>query len=133
MPTGLTHAAVGLGLAEVFLGPDQPPLVYGLGALLGVLPDIDVIRAACGHPLRLEYPGLSRSASQSHRDFGFTPFAVKPRPTCQAATSLRSSWLGNIRYFALLGARRPTWSSARSCSIPRCWPETWRGGGYSHS
>ncbi len=50
MPTGLTHAMVGLGLAEVFLGPDQPPLVYGLGALLGLLPDIDVAGLYAGVP-----------------------------------------------------------------------------------
>ena len=50
MPTGLTHAVVGLGLAEALLGPEQPPLFYGLSALLGILPDIDVIGLYAGVP-----------------------------------------------------------------------------------
>src|SRR5262249_1991980 len=76
MPTGLTHAGVGLGLAEVFLGSDQQPLAYGLGALLGVLRDIDSVGLDAGVPDR-EFFG--------HR--GFSP------SLCAAAlVSLLAAW-----------------------------------------
>ncbi len=50
MPTGLTHAVVGFGVATAFLGPAQPLMVYGLSVGLAVLPDIDIIGLYLGVP-----------------------------------------------------------------------------------
>src|SRR5438445_1144032 len=50
MPTGLTHAVVGLGLAEVFMGPSPGPLLCGLSMALAAAPDLDILAFPLGIP-----------------------------------------------------------------------------------
>lgn len=50
MPTVITHAAVGLGLTEVFVGQTQPPLFWLLSAGLATAPDLDVLSFSLGIP-----------------------------------------------------------------------------------
>src|SRR5262245_50195920 len=50
MPTVLTHAVVGLGLAEVLAGPAEPPLFWVLSAGLAAAPDLDVLAFSFGIP-----------------------------------------------------------------------------------
>src|SRR5262245_55904213 len=50
MPSLMTHAAVGLALAEVCTGHSQPALFWGLSAALAALPDIDVLAFPLGIP-----------------------------------------------------------------------------------
>ncbi|HLJ92501.1 MAG TPA: metal-dependent hydrolase [Gemmataceae bacterium] len=50
MPTGFTHAAVGLGLGEVFMGPSQPPILRGLSMALAAAPDLDILGFWLGVP-----------------------------------------------------------------------------------
>jgi len=50
MPTIMTHAVVGIGLAELFPLPSKPPLVWGLSAALAALPDLDVVGLPLGVP-----------------------------------------------------------------------------------
>ncbi len=50
MPTGFTHAVVGLGLSEVFMGPSQPPLLRGLSMALAAAPDLDILGFWLGVP-----------------------------------------------------------------------------------
>jgi inner membrane protein len=42
MPTAISHAVAGLGIAACFCGPEAPGSLWALGALCGALPDIDV-------------------------------------------------------------------------------------------
>jgi inner membrane protein len=50
MPTIMTHAAVGLGLAKIVATRPMPPLYYVLAAGLAMLPDADVLAFAAGIP-----------------------------------------------------------------------------------
>src|SRR3989442_1739424 len=50
MPTGLTHAVVGLGLTEVFMGPSPGPLLCGLSMALAAAPDLDILAFPLGIP-----------------------------------------------------------------------------------
>jgi inner membrane protein len=50
MPTLITHAAVGLGLAKMYAAEPMPPLYWGLSAGLAMLPDIDVLAFSLGIP-----------------------------------------------------------------------------------
>jgi inner membrane protein len=50
MPTIMTHAVVGLGLAELAPLPSKPPLLWGLAMALAALPDLDVIGLPLGVP-----------------------------------------------------------------------------------
>ena len=63
MPTGITHAAVGLGLAELFAPAPMPLSFYGLSMALSVLPDIDVLAFNFGIPYgaRFGHRGFSHS------------------------------------------------------------------------
>jgi inner membrane protein len=55
MATTLTHALVGLGLAEVFTGHSQPLSFYGLSAALALAPDVDVVSFRLGIPYRSRF------------------------------------------------------------------------------
>jgi inner membrane protein len=63
MPTIMTHAVVGLGMARVFTDRSMPPLYWGLSATLSMLPDIDVIAFPLGIPYgaRFGHRGFSHS------------------------------------------------------------------------
>jgi inner membrane protein len=50
MPTIMTHAVVGLGLARIAAPGPMPPLYWGLAATLSMLPDIDVVAFFLGIP-----------------------------------------------------------------------------------
>jgi inner membrane protein len=50
MPTGLTHAVVGLGLSEVIMGPSPSPLLCGLSMALAAAPDLDILAFPLGIP-----------------------------------------------------------------------------------
>jgi inner membrane protein len=43
MPTAISHAVAGLGIAACFCGPEVPGSMWALGALCGALPDVDVL------------------------------------------------------------------------------------------
>ncbi len=63
MPTTLTHALVGVGLAEVFATRPMPPAFYVLSAALSLAPDLDVVAFRFGIPYgsRFGHRGLSHS------------------------------------------------------------------------
>ena len=63
MPTIMTHAVVGLGMARVFTDRSMPPLYWGLAATLSMLPDIDVVAFPLGIPYgaRFGHRGFSHS------------------------------------------------------------------------
>lgn len=63
MPTTLTHALVGLGLAEAFAARSMPPAFYGLSAALSLAPDLDVVAFRFGIPYgsRFGHRGFSHS------------------------------------------------------------------------
>jgi inner membrane protein len=63
MPTTLTHALVGLGLAEVFAARPMPPAFYGVSAALSLAPDLDVVAFRFGIPYgsRFGHRGFSHS------------------------------------------------------------------------
>ena len=63
MPTTLTHALVGLGLAEVFAARPMPPAFYGLSVALSLAPDLDVLAFRFGIPYgsRFGHRGFSHS------------------------------------------------------------------------
>ena len=63
MPTTLTHALVGLGLAEVFAARPMPPAFYGLSVALSLAPDLDVVAFRFGIPYgsRFGHRGFSHS------------------------------------------------------------------------
>src|SRR4051794_5934487 len=63
MPTTLTHALVGLGLAEVFAARPMPSAFYGLSAALSLAPDLDVVAFRFGIPYgsRFGHRGFSHS------------------------------------------------------------------------
>jgi inner membrane protein len=63
MPTIMTHAVVGLGVAEVFATRPMPPLFWGCAAALAMLPDLDVLAFAAGIPYgsRFGHRGFSHS------------------------------------------------------------------------
>ena len=50
MPTAFTHAVVGLGLSEIFLGPSPKPSLWGLSILLAAAPDLDILAFPLGIP-----------------------------------------------------------------------------------
>ena len=50
MPTVFTHAVVGLGLSEVFMGRPQTPLFCGLSMALATAPDLDILAFPLGIP-----------------------------------------------------------------------------------
>jgi inner membrane protein len=50
MPTGLTHAVVGLGLSEVLMGPEPSPVLCGLSMALAAAPDLDILAFPLGIP-----------------------------------------------------------------------------------
>jgi inner membrane protein len=50
MPTGLTHAVVGLALSEVLTGPAHSPLFRGLSMALAAAPDLDILAFPLGIP-----------------------------------------------------------------------------------
>jgi inner membrane protein len=50
MPTGLTHAVVGLGLSEILMGPSPKPLLCGLSMALAAAPDLDILAFPLGIP-----------------------------------------------------------------------------------
>ena len=89
MPTTITHALVGLGLAEVFAPRPRPVSFYGLATVLAVAPDVDVLAFRFGIPY---------GAFLGHRGFvagclgplNATPRAKAPRDTSWA-TGLRPS------------------------------------------
>jgi inner membrane protein len=63
MPTIVTHAAVGLGLAGAFTSRPMPPFYWGLAAGLSMLPDLDVLAFRLGIPYgaRFGHRGFSHS------------------------------------------------------------------------
>jgi inner membrane protein len=63
MPTTLTHALVGVGLAEVFAVHPMPPSFYGLATVLSLVPDLDVLAFRFGIPYgsRFGHRGFSHS------------------------------------------------------------------------
>ena len=63
MPTILTHAVVGVGLARVFTARSMPPLYWELAAGLAMLPDLDVIAFSFGIPYgaRFGHRGFAHS------------------------------------------------------------------------
>ncbi len=63
MPTTLTHALVGVGLAEAFAGRPMSPAFYGLSAALSLAPDLDVLAFRFGIPYgsRFGHRGFSHS------------------------------------------------------------------------
>lgn len=67
MPTGITHAVVGLGLAELFAPGPMPLPFYGLSMALSVLPDIDVLAFNFGIPY---------GARSGHRGFSHSLFCA---------------------------------------------------------
>jgi inner membrane protein len=62
MPTAPTHAIAALGLASVFYRPGVPPSLWLSGALLSVLPDLDVI----GFRVGIQYGDLLGHRGLSH-------------------------------------------------------------------
>lgn len=50
MPTILTHAVVGLGMARIASSRPMPALYWGLAAGLAMLPDLDVVTLYVGIP-----------------------------------------------------------------------------------
>ena len=63
MPTVLTHAAVGLGLAQVYATHPMPTWYWGVAAGLSALPDLDVLAFPLGIPYghRFGHRGFSHS------------------------------------------------------------------------
>lgn len=63
MPTGVTHAVVGLGLAAAFADRPMPLSFWGLSAAFAVLPDLDAIGFWLGVPYgsRFGHRGFSHS------------------------------------------------------------------------
>jgi inner membrane protein len=63
MPTVMTHAAVGLGLARLFTSRRMPWLFWTLAAALPMVPDLDVVAFALGIPYGapLGHRGLTHS------------------------------------------------------------------------
>jgi inner membrane protein len=63
MPTTLTHALVGVGLAEVVAPPVNPVSFYGLSVALSLAPDLDVVSFWLGIPYgsRFGHRGFSHS------------------------------------------------------------------------
>jgi inner membrane protein len=63
MPTVVTHAAVGLGAAQLSASQPMPPLYWGLAAGVSMLPDLDVIAFSLGIPYgaRFGHRGFSHS------------------------------------------------------------------------
>src|SRR5437868_1175033 len=63
MPTTLTHALVGLGMAEAFAAHSQPWSFYGLSVALSLAPDLDVVAFRFGIPYgsRFGHRGFSHS------------------------------------------------------------------------
>jgi inner membrane protein len=63
MPTVVTHAAVGLGLAKVYATHPMPLVYWPLAAGLAMLPDIDVLAFSLGIPYgaRLGHRGFVHS------------------------------------------------------------------------
>ena len=63
MPTTLTHALVGLGVAEVLAPRPMPAAYYGIAALLSAAPDLDVLAFRFGIPYgsRFGHRGFSHS------------------------------------------------------------------------
>jgi inner membrane protein len=63
MPTIMTHAVVGLGLARIFTERPMPPLYWGLAAGLSMLPDLDILAFPLGIPYgaRFGHRGFSHS------------------------------------------------------------------------
>jgi inner membrane protein len=43
MPSAISHAVAGLGIAACFCGPETPKSLWALGALCAALPDVDVL------------------------------------------------------------------------------------------
>lgn len=84
MPSGLTHAVVGLGLSEVLWGPSQTPLLRGLSMALAAAPDLDIL----AFPLGIPYGSFF-----GHRGFFHSLF-------CALATSLAVALL-TFALFAL--------------------------------
>jgi inner membrane protein len=72
MPTVVTHAVVGLGLARAYASQPMPALYWGLSAGLAMLPDIDVVAFSLGIPYENRF---------GHRGFVHSLF-------CAALTSL---------------------------------------------
>ena len=81
MPTTITHALVGLGLAEVFAPRPRPVSFYGLAAVLAVAPDVDVLAFRFGIPY---------GAFLGHR--GFLHSLCCAALAGLAAAALTSSW-----------------------------------------
>jgi inner membrane protein len=50
MPTVISHAVAGLGIAACFCGPETPRSLWALGALCAALPDADVLGFRLGIP-----------------------------------------------------------------------------------
>jgi inner membrane protein len=63
MPTTLTHALVGVGLAQAFAARPMSPAFYGLSIALSLLPDLDVLAFRFGIPYgsRFGHRGFSHS------------------------------------------------------------------------
>lgn len=63
MPTAITHALVGLGLAKVFATHPLPPSFWGLSVALALLPDLDIVTFWLGIPYgsRFGHRGFSHS------------------------------------------------------------------------
>src|SRR4051812_20335961 len=56
MPTTITHALAGLGLAGAFAAVrPMPPAFYALSAGLALLPDVDVLAFSLGIPYRSRF------------------------------------------------------------------------------
>ena len=105
MPTTLTHALVGLGLAEVFAGRSMPPAFYGLSAALSLAPDLDVVAFRFGIPYGSRF---------GHRGFSHSL-------CCAALLSLLVAAIGPL-YFSVRGGcwrASPGWSwSSTACLMP---------------
>lgn len=99
MPTILTHAVVGLGLARVFTARSMPPLYWGLAAGLAMLPDLDVIAFSFGIPYGARF---------GHRGFAHSLFCalvvglLTALLTCQRLGM--SWWLLGLFFFGVMAS-----------------------------
>ncbi len=82
MPTVVSHVAPTLALGALVAGPALPRRGYALGALVAVVPDIDVVgwRLGLGYANVLGHRGLSHSLAFAAVVSGLVLLAAFPRP-----------------------------------------------------
>jgi inner membrane protein len=96
MPSVFTHAVVGLGLSEIFMGRSQTLLFRGLSMALAAAPDLDVL----AFPLGIPY-----GAFFGHRGFFHSLFCALVAGLAVALLSCQSfglAWWSLWVYFFLV-------------------------------